>query len=64
MNDRQRTILNRYLDGFEGHLTAKKWAILGKCSPPTAQRDIADLVEKGVLVRNPGGSKNTSYDLA
>ncbi|MGC1302601.1 MAG: Fic family protein [Caulobacteraceae bacterium] len=64
MSGRQRAILNRYLDGFEGHLTARKWAILGKCSPASAQRDIADLLGKGVLQRNPGGSKNTSYTLA
>ncbi len=63
MSERQRAILNRYLDGFEGKLTARKWAILGKCSPASAQRDIADLVDRGVLRRNPGGSKNTSYDL-
>jgi Fic family protein len=63
LTGRQRAILNRYLDGFEGNLTARKWAILGKCSPASAQRDIADLVEKGVLERNAGGSKNTSYAL-
>ena len=63
LSDRQRMILNRYLDGFEGNLTANKWAILGKCSPASAQRDIANLVDKGVLKRNPGGSKNTSYAL-
>jgi Fic family protein len=63
MSKRQRAILNRYLDGFEGNITAKKWAILSKCSPASAQRDVADLVEKGVLQRNPGGSKNTSYGL-
>ncbi len=57
-------ILNRVLDGYEGKLTAKKWAALGKCSVPTAQRDINDLLEHGVLQRNPGGSKNTCYDLA
>ncbi len=61
--DRQKTVLNRYLDGYEGHLTAKKWAALGKCSVPTAQRDINDLVTRGLLQRNPGGSKNTNYDL-
>ena len=64
LNPRQRLVLNRWLDGFEGRLTAPKWAILAKCSPATAQRDIADLLDKGVLVRNPGGSKNTSYTLA
>jgi len=64
LSERQRLILNRYLDGFDGHLTAKKWAILGKCSAASAQRDIADLVEKGILRRNEGGSKNTSYAIA
>lgn len=62
--ERQKKILNRYLDGFEGNLTAKKWGAFGKCSVPTAQRDINDLLARGVLRRNPGGSKNTSYGLA
>lgn len=64
LNERQRTILNRFLGDFEGKLTARKWAAIGKCSTPTAQRDIKDLVDRGVLVRNEGGSKNTSYSLA
>jgi len=63
MSERQRAILNRYLDSFEGAITARKWAILGKCSSASAQRDIAGLVENDVLLRNPGGSKNTSYAL-
>jgi len=62
-SERQKKVLNRFLDGFEGKLTVKKWAAIGKCSIPTAQRDINDLVERDVLRRNPGGSKNTSYDL-
>jgi len=62
--DRQKAVLNRYLDGFEGKLTAKKWSALATVSVPTAQRDISDLVGRGILRRNPGGSKNTSYDLA
>jgi Fic family protein len=57
---RQKTVLNRFLDGFEGKLTARKWAALGKCSVPTAQRDILEMVERGLLRRNAGGSKNTS----
>ncbi len=61
--ERQKKLLNRYLDGFEGKLTTKKWASISKCSIPTAQRDINDLVERRILRRNPGGSKNTSYDL-
>jgi Fic family protein len=63
LTERQRRVLNRFLDGFEGKLTAKKWAVIGKCSVPTAQRDIAELVGLGILVRNAGGSKNTSYSL-
>jgi len=62
--ERQRAALNRWLDGFDGKMTAKKWAALGKCSVPTAQRDINDLLERGVLRRNPGAGKNTSYELA
>ncbi len=61
--ERQKKVLNRYLDGFDGKLTTKKWASISKSSIPTAQRDINDLVERGILRRNPGGSKNTSYDL-
>ena len=61
---RQKRVLNRVLDGFEGKLTAKKWAAVGKCSIPTAQRDINELVGRGILCRNPGGSKNTSYGIA
>ena len=62
-SERQKLMLNRYLDGFEGKLTTKKWARLAKCAVPTAQRDINNLLERGVLRTNPGGSKNTSYDV-
>ncbi len=37
---------------------------LGKCSIPTAPRDINELIERGVLRRDPGGSKNTSHTIA
>jgi Fic family protein len=56
-------VLNRVLQQFEGKLTAKKWASLSKVSVDTAERDINDLVAKGVLRKNSGGSKNTSYDI-
>ena len=62
-NDRQKKALNRYVDGWTGKLTARKWAALAKCSIPSAQRNINDLLARGVLKRNPGGSKNTSYDI-
>ncbi len=60
-NDRQRLILNRLHDGFEGKLTSSKWAKLGKCSQDTAHRDIDDLVRRGILVKEPGGGRSTSY---
>lgn len=63
LNEREKKVLNRLLDGFEGKLTARKWAAMAKCSMPTAQRDIKELVDRGLLVRNPGGSKNTSYSI-
>lgn len=62
-SERQKLVLNRYLDGFEGKLTAKKWAVIGKCSPPTALRDITELIERGVLKKNDAGGRSTSYDV-
>jgi Fic family protein len=63
LNERQRLVLNRLLDGFEGKLTTSKWAKLAKCSHDTALRDILALVERGILVRNPEGGRSTSYGL-
>jgi Fic family protein len=64
LNDRQRLVLNRPLDGFEGKLTTSKYAKLAKCSQDTALRDILPLVERGILDRNPEGGRSTSYVLA
>jgi Fic family protein len=64
VNERQRVMLNRLLDGFEGKLTTVKWAKLAKCSHDTALRDIQDLVARGILAQNPGGGRSTSYSLA
>ncbi len=64
LNDRQRLVLNRLLDGFEGKLTTSKYAKLAKCSQDTALRDILPLFERGILVRNPEGGRSTSYALA
>jgi Fic family protein len=63
-NDRQRDILNRLLDGFEGKLTSSKYAIIEKTSPDTALRDITDLVEREILAKDEGGGRSTSYSLA
>ena len=62
LNERQTKVLNRLLDGFEGKLTSSKWAKLTNSSQDTANRDIADLVERGAL-RKEGGGRSTSYSL-
>jgi Fic family protein len=64
LNDRQRDMINRLLDGFHGKLSSSKWATIEKCSPDTALRDIADLVERGLLRKDEGGGRSTSYSLA
>jgi Fic family protein len=64
LNERQCDMLNRLLDGFEGKLTSSKWAAIQKCSPDTALRDITDLLERGILVKDEGGGRSTSYSLA
>ncbi|ATU74107.1 Adenosine monophosphate-protein transferase FICD [Gluconacetobacter sp. SXCC-1] len=63
INDRQRLMLNRLLDGFEGKLTSSKWAKLAKTSPDTALRDINDLVSRNILAREAAGGRSTSYVL-
>lgn len=63
INDRQHKIINRLLNGFEGKLNTSKWAKIVKTSNDTALRDIQDLIEKGILVRNEGGGRSTSYAL-
>jgi Fic family protein len=63
LSERQRRLINRLLDGFEGKLTTGKWATLGKCSQDTAYRDILDLVARGILKKGPGSGRSTSYAL-
>jgi Fic family protein len=62
-NDRQRVILNKLMDNFEGNLTSSKWAKITKVSADTALRDITDLVNKGVLIRADSGGRSTNYVL-
>jgi Fic family protein len=63
LNKRQRVVINRLLDGFEGKLTSSKWSKLTKTSTDTALRDINDLVSRGILVRDEAGGRSTSYSL-
>jgi Fic family protein len=64
VNERQRKVINRLLDGFEGNLSTSKYAKLAKCSSDTALRDINLLLDQGILVQVAGGGRNTSYRLA
>jgi len=63
VSERQKEIINRLLDGFEGKLTTEKWAKLTKVSHDTALRDIQDLIGKGVLKQERGGGRSTAYAL-
>lgn len=63
LNDRQRLMINKLLDGFKGKLTSSKWAKIAKCSSDTALRDIQDLIQKGILRKEPSGGRSTSYEL-
>jgi hypothetical protein len=64
VNERQRKILNRLIDGFEGKLTTSKYGKIAKCSEDTALRDIQSLIKRGILTQNEGGGRSTSYSLA
>ena len=63
LNSRQRLILNKLFDGFEGKLKSSKWAKITKCSADTALRDIKDLIEKGILKQEESGGRSTNYEL-
>jgi len=64
ISGRQRLMLNKLLDGFDGKLQSSKWAKIAKCSLDTALRDIKDLIEKGILKQEESGGRSTNYELA
>jgi Fic family protein len=63
LNERQLKVINRLMDGFEGKLTTSKWAKLTKCSQDTALRDINDLLDRHILIKDEAGGRSTSYEL-
>lgn len=63
LNERQKKLLNKLLDGFEGKLTSSKWAKIAKCSKDTAIRDIQDLIKKNILQKKVAGGRSTNYEL-
>ncbi|OFY68911.1 MAG: cell filamentation protein Fic [Bacteroidetes bacterium RIFCSPLOWO2_12_FULL_37_12] len=64
INERQRLMLNKLFDGFEGKLQTSKWAKITKTSADTALRDIKDLVGKGILQQMDEVGRNANYELA
>lgn len=63
ITERQRTVLNIYLNDYEGKLTAKNWSKLAGVSLDTANRDVKDLVAKGILAPVQGRVRDVSYTL-
>lgn len=62
-NERQKVVLNKLLDDFDGKLTTTKWAKITKCSADTALRDIQDLINKEILQKAADGGRSTNYEL-
>lgn len=63
LSARQRTVIGRLVEGFEGKLTTSKYAKIAKCSTDTALRDIRELMAAGILVQEAGGGRSTAYSL-
>lgn len=61
VNERQRKVLNRMWDGFDGKLTTSKWAKICHCSQDTALRDINGLLEKGLLIKGEKSGRSSHY---
>lgn len=61
INERQRKIINRLWDGFDGKLTSSKWAKICHCSQDTALRDIHDLINKGMLRDSGEKGRSANY---
>ncbi|MBB3232059.1 Fic family protein [Halomonas stenophila] len=64
----QIKVLNRLLDGgergFEQGISASQYAKVAKVSKATATRHLASLLEKGCIMKLPGGGRSTRYRVA
>ena len=64
LNDRQLKTMKKVLDagpkGFQGGITTRKHEQIAKTSTPTAARDLIDLEERGLLVKQ-GKGRSTRY---
>ncbi len=63
----QIKVLNRLLDGgdkgFEAGISAAQYQAVAQVSKATATRHLSDLLEKGCLLRLPGGGRSTRYQI-
>ena len=62
LNARQKKMIGMLFEGFKGNLTSSKWARINKVTQMTANRDITDLLDRGMLIRH-GEGRNTHYTL-
>ncbi len=63
LNPRQKIILNKLLDDFEGKLTSSKYAKIAKCSQDTALHDLKQLMEYQLLRQSEEGGRSRNYVL-
>jgi Fic family protein len=67
LSEPQVNVLNRLLDGgergFAGGISAGQYQAVAKVSKATATRHLAELLDKGCLVRLPGGGRSTRYQV-
>ena len=64
INARQRKALSRLLEGFAGDMTTGKYAHLTRCSQDTAARDLEELTQAKLLLRNGKKGRSAGYRLA
>lgn len=64
LNERQKKMLNKILDDFDGNITSEKWAKICKCSKDTAIRDLNDLLSKNILKKDDAGGRSTRYRMS
>ena len=63
ISDRQKQVLNTYLDGYAGKLKVKNWAKLASVSVDTAERDVKTFVSSGILVPQSGRFRDVSLGI-
>ncbi|WP_347928119.1 Fic family protein [Pseudomonas helvetica] len=68
LSSEQVKVLNRLLDGgengFENGISAAQYQAVAKVSKATATRHLTELLEKGCLMRLPGGGRSTRYQIS